>query len=192
MLVESKAVRILLNTKIEGMTVRVDGNPTQSPDLRVLPRTYNSSTNTIPALVIFLLGIMMSSHHQSSTISTTIHKQWGMLLSGFSIMRILTYIVMYISPAASVFPSRPPSELVASFCLISGGLVFMASTTDIVQSMEANGLVAMFAFTISMALTAFIMAWEIAVLSMKGWAERSKARKCSNLEGSGYMHVPAR
>lgn len=173
MLVESKTVRSLLNTKIERMTVRLDDSPPESPDLRRPLRTYSSSTNTIPALIILLLGIMMSSHHQSSMVSTTIHKQWGMLLVGFAVMRMLTHLALYISPPTSVFPSRPPSELVASFCLISGGIVFMASTADIVQLMEDNGLMAMFVFTIAMALTAFIMAWETVVLSMKCWAEQS-------------------
>jgi len=180
MLVESKAVRTLLNTKIESTTARVGANPAQALELRMLPKTYNSSLNPIPALVILLLGIMMSSHHQNSTISTTVHKQWGMLLSSFAIMRMLTYTIMYISPPTSAFPSRPPSELVASFCLISGGVVFMASTKDIVHWMEVKGLMAMFGFTIAMALTAFIMAWEIIVLSMKGWAERQEARKASS------------
>lgn len=90
---------------------------------------------------------------------------------------------MYISPATSIYPSRPPSELVASFCLISGGIVLMASTTDIVQWIEDNELMAMFVFTIAVALTLFIMAWEVAVLSIKGWAERSEAKHNSNHEG---------
>lgn len=185
MLVESKAVRTLLNTRTEASIIRVDGSAAQSPDPHMLPKTYSSSTNTFPALVILLLGVTMSSHHQSSMLSTTVHKQWGMLLSAFAVMRILTYIVMYISPATSFFPSRPPSELIASFCLISGGIVFMASTRDIIQLMEDNGLMAMFVFTIAVALTAFIMAWEIMVLSVKGLAELSEARKRSRLGSSG-------
>ena len=68
----------------------------------------------------------------------------------------------------------------------------MASTTDIVEAMEVNGLMAMFVFTIAMALTAFIMAWEIVVLSIGGWAERSEARKRESLEDPGYVHVPMR
>ena len=66
----------------------------------------------------------------------------------------------------------------------------MTSTTDIVEWMEVNGLMAMFIFSIAMALTAFIMAWEIVVLSIKGWAERSEAKKCGRQEEPGYMHVP--
>lgn len=59
----------------------------------------------------------------------------------------------------------------------------MASTTDIVELMEVNGLMAMFIFTIATALSAFIMAWEIVVFSLKGWAERTEARKGSDLKG---------
>ena len=55
------------------------------------------------------------------------NKKWGMLLVGFSLSRAVTYLTMYISPPTSVLPSRPPSELVSSFCLVAGGLIFMAS-----------------------------------------------------------------
>jgi hypothetical protein len=139
----------------------------------------------MPALIILLLGLMMSSHHQSSVVSTAVHKQWGMLLMGFSVMRMLTYIVMYISPPASVYASRPPSELVASFCLISGGIVFMASTKDIVHWMEEENLMGMFTFTVAMGLTAFIMAYEILVLSLKGWAARRELGEMTESRVSG-------
>jgi hypothetical protein len=52
-----------------------------------------------------------------------------MLLVGFSLARAVTYITLYISPPTSLYPSRPPSELISAFCLISGGLIFMASVS---------------------------------------------------------------
>ncbi|EXJ68068.1 uncharacterized protein A1O5_08683 [Cladophialophora psammophila CBS 110553] len=173
LLVESKKIRKWLDTTIIE-SARIHDN---APGLPRPSKVYNYSTNPMPALIILLLGLMMSSHHQSSVVSTTVHKQWGMLLVGFSVMRMLTYIVMYISPPDSVYASRPPSELVASFCLISGGIVFMASTKDIVHWMEEANLMGMFIFTVAMGLTAFIMAYEILVLSLKGWVARRELRK---------------
>lgn len=128
--------------------------------------------NPFPALIILLLGLLMSSHHQASMISTMIHKQWGTLLVGFAIARAFTYILIYISPPISFLPSRPPTEVVASFCLISGGLIFMASNKDTVGAMEKQGLDAMFSFTLTMGFTAFLMAWTIIVLAVRGWAVR--------------------
>merc|ERR1712000_360619 len=121
-----------------------------------------------------LLGIMMSSHHQDSMTSTTVHKQWGNLLGGFAVARLVTYVIMYISPPSSVYPSRPPTELISAFCLISGGLVFMASTRDIIHFMEGADLMAMFVFTVVMGFTAFIMSYEVFVLCLKGWATRKE------------------
>ena len=175
MLVESSTIRKWLTTTVG--SIPTDGQ--QDLELRTPPKLYNSSVNPIPALIIFLLGIMMSSHHQSSIISTAVHKQWGMLLAGFSAMRLLTYTTMYISPPTSVYPSRPPTELVSSFCLISGGIVFMASTKDIMLWMEAKNLMAMFLFTVTSGLSAFIMAYEILVLSLKGWATRHEIERSS-------------
>ncbi len=53
--------------------------------------------------------------------------KWGMLFVGFALARAVTYTTVYVSPPTSILPSRPPSELVSSFCLLSGGLIFMAS-----------------------------------------------------------------
>jgi hypothetical protein len=181
MLIESKTIRRWLNTTVG--SILTDGQ--QDLGLRTPPKVYNSSVNPIPALIIFLLGIMMSSHHQSSMISTAVHKQWGMLLAGFSVMRMLTYTMMYISPPTSSYPSRPPTELVSSFCLMSGGIVFMASTKDIVLWMEAEKLMAMFLFTVTSGFTAFIMAYEILVLSIKGWATRHEIERPSKSRLSG-------
>lgn len=91
------------------------------------PEAYEFSLNPIPALVILLLGIMMSSHHQETMTATMVHKQWGTLLLWASVARGLTYVLFYIKPPRSIFPSRPPTELLASFGLIAGGLIFMAS-----------------------------------------------------------------
>ena len=170
MLVESKKVRDLLNTSI--LTSPAAYGPPNTRELLNPPRTYQFSLNPVPGLIILLLGLMMSSHHQSSMVSTTIHKQWGMLFVGFALARAVTYILMYISPPTSYLASRPPSELISSFCLISGGLVFIASNKDTVAAMEHYGLHAMFPFTVTMGFTAFLMAWAIIVLAVKGWTLR--------------------
>lgn len=176
MLVESKWIRNLLNTSIDVLPARSDVHPGEAQLLRQTPRTYAFSLNPIPALIIMLLGIMMSSHHQDSMVATAIHKYWGILLSGAALARCFTYILTYLSPPTSLYPSRPPTELLASFCLISGGLVFMASARDTVRVMEDRGLMAMFIFSVLISLTAFVMAYEVLVLALKGWAVRRELR----------------
>ena len=168
MLVESRRIRDLLNASI------LSSPSSRSVKLRdeswTPPKTYNFSLNPFPGLIILLLGLMMSSHHQASMVSTMVHKQWGTLFVGFALARAVTYILTYLSPPTSYLPSRPPSEIIASFCLISGGLIFMASNKDTVGAMEHYDLNAMFAFTVTMGFTAFLMAWTILVLAVKGWA----------------------
>lgn len=122
-----------------------------------------------------LLGMMMSSHHQESMVSTMLHKQWGTLFIVAALARGITYILTYLSPPTSLLPSRPPSELVSAFCFISGGLLFMGSAADVVEGIERFGLDAMFLFTVLMGISSFLMAWEVIVLAMKGWAVKRKA-----------------
>ena len=154
------------------MPVRSEVNPEQAHETRKHPQNYTVSLNIMPAVVILLLGIMMSSHQQDSMVSTTVHKQWGTLLVGASLCRGLTYMLTYLSPPKSVYPSRPPTELAASFCLLSGGLLFMLSTKDIMHYMVEYNLMAMFLFTVVVGFSAFIMAYVMFVVGLKGWAIR--------------------
>ncbi|KAF4992074.1 hypothetical protein FGRMN_7425 [Fusarium graminum] len=168
-LIESTRIRNLLNTTVQEVEPKhpytlEEAGGTEPPD------TYEFSLNPIPALVIMLLGLMMSSHTQHSMMSSTVHKQWGNLLLGASLARSLTYLLMFIKPPKSVFPSRPPTELLAAFGLISGGIIFMASSTDTVNGMVHYDLDAMFMYTVTMGLVGLLMAWVVIVLAVKGWA----------------------
>lgn len=133
-LIESSTIRELLNANAfavgrqEGLHV---DRTYEEEELEVPshPRSSEVSLNPMPALVIFLLGMMMTSHEQDSMVSTMMHKQWGNLLTGSSFARALTYVMIYLRPAHSILPSRPPTELLTSFGLISGGILLMASVS---------------------------------------------------------------
>ncbi|KAK2861370.1 hypothetical protein FQN49_004271 [Arthroderma sp. PD_2] len=176
MLAESQRVREWVNlTALGPPPIFLDKEYTAGSDDWRPPSSQGVSLNPMPATIILLLGLMMSSHHQHSMVSTMVHKQWGMLLVGFALARAVTYILLYISPPRSILPSRPPSELVTSFCLISGGLIFMLSTSDVVAAMEYYDVNAMVVFTVGMGVTALAMAWEIVVISLKAWATKNSA-----------------
>ena len=185
MLVESQRIRRLLNATILNVPAKLT-HPSPPIDRWDPPKTYPFSLNPFPALIILLLGMMMSSHHQASSVSTMVHKQWGTLLVGFALARALTYILTYITPPQSFLPSRPPTEIVTSFCLISGGIIFMLSNKDTVAAMDRYDLNAMFSFTITMGFTAFLMAWTMIVLAVKGWAvEKRTMMTMTTIMGAG-------
>lgn len=132
MLIESTRIRELLNATVTEAALSHPDRSYSDEERETLraPKEYEFSINPIPALVILLLGIMMSSHTQAEMISAMVHKQWGNLLSGASFARGLTYVIMYLKPPKSVFPSRPPTELLTAFGLIAGGTIFMASVSE--------------------------------------------------------------
>lgn len=177
MLIESIRIRDLLNTTVTESANTYPGHAHNDQDRQNLeePETYRFSMNPIPALVILLTGMMMSSHTQASMISSMVHKQWGNLLAGASFARGFTYVLTYLKPPRSIMPSRPPTELLASFGLISGGIIFMASSSDTVGGMEHYDLDAMFIYTVTMGIVGLLMAWEIIVIAIKGWAVRKEA-----------------
>ncbi|QIX00584.1 hypothetical protein AMS68_006101 [Peltaster fructicola] len=187
MLIENKWLRSLMSTQVElqksenmplsagaSRLATINEAGVDEPEEWMQLKTENTSMNPMPALTIMLLGMMMSSHHQLSMVSTMMHKSWGTLFSGFAMARLVTYVLMYLKPPTSYYASRPPSELVAAFCLVSGGILFMNSAFDSVRSIETNGLDAMTVFTITMGLTGLIMAWEMICFGLKGWAVRKE------------------
>lgn len=152
-------------------------------------KTYPMSFNPFPALTIFWTGILMSQHAQALPLSTAIHTQWGYLLAIGAVFRGITYMqyfVVYSQALARLdggaemnvdqltLPSRPFTEIVASFCLISGGLVFMQSNRETVEAFVYRGIDSMFTLNVTVGVTSFIMAWELVVLAIKGWASRRK------------------
>jgi Protein of unknown function (Ytp1) len=139
LLIEVPAVRRAYNRTIEASlpartgTYQILRNPDssnqQDPAFQPPPQ-QSFSYNPFPGLIIFMTGIMMSMHQQESMLSTMVHKQWGYLLAGFAFFRLCTYFLMYLSPPKSYLPSRPVTELLTSFCLICGGIVFMVQPSE--------------------------------------------------------------
>jgi hypothetical protein len=128
--------------------------------------------NPVPAIIIYLLGSVMSGHHQSSKISTMLHAQWDRLFMGFAVARVLTYVILYLRSATSTHPQHPPTEIIASFCLMTGGSMLMLSNKDTVQALEYNSLDAMFVTNLTVGFTFMLMVWAAVCLTIKGWAKR--------------------
>ncbi|KAK5126468.1 hypothetical protein LTR85_010704 [Meristemomyces frigidus] len=188
MLIESPWAREMMNTtviqqhdrdvELTGTTRSAAGTAADTDEptdqLWQEPVTYKLPMNPMPGLVVMLLGILMAAHTQNSMVSTMMHSQWGTLFFAFAVARAVTYVILYLKPPISHYPARPPSELVSSFCLTSGGLMFMVSAHDTVWAIESNGLDAMTIFTVMLGLTGVILAWEVVVFSIKGWAVRKE------------------
>jgi hypothetical protein len=133
MLFESRYIRNALNDTLLRSLTRDPEDENWEP-----PKSQSAPLNPMPALIILLLGMMMGSHHQDSMTSTMVHKQWGSMLIGFAIARGMTYFLLFLRPPTSCLPARPPTEIVAGFCLMSGGLIFMLSVSDSCKSQRAT------------------------------------------------------
>lgn len=135
MLIESTTFRTILNVRRTSPKSEIYP-PTMTSCEKDEPPTYRSPMNPLPALTIILLGKMMSSHHQESMVSTMLHSLWGSLLMAAAFTRLATYLLLYLSPPISILPGRPPTELLAAFCFMAGGLVFMSSVSLILKSIS--------------------------------------------------------
>jgi len=102
------------------------------------------SFNPIPGLVIAVTGLAMSAHRQETQFLVDIHFLWGTLLALFAAMRWITYLLLWVKSKtgraiATSEPSRPPSEVLASFCLSCGGIAFILSMEPIgVEAIRAG------------------------------------------------------
>jgi len=134
------------------------------------PASYGGSFNPFPALVIGVTGAAMSAHFQTYFFQVQIHALWGYCLTGFAVLRSLTYIFVWLSPPRSMLPSRPPSEALASFFLACGGLIFIMSNEEITFAAMRRGYddVMMF-LNVAVAITCFAFCWTVLVVGFKGW-----------------------
>lgn len=120
------------------------------------PASYRGSFNPFPALVIGVTGAAMSAHFQTYVFQVSvshihsqcmcqrqgkvqIHALWGHCLTGFAVLRLLTYLFVWLSPPRSILPSRPPSEALAGFSLACGGLIFIMSDEEITFAAMRRG-----------------------------------------------------
>jgi hypothetical protein len=175
MLIESKRVRKILNMTLNQSQptqylgpANTEATP-ENPTWRE-PTGATTPMNPIPALTILLLGMIMSAHTQHSELAGTIHSYWGSLFAFGAAARMATYVLHYLHPPVSHVPSRPPTEIIAGFCLIAGGFLFMLSPRDITDVLEGSGGDAMVAFTVDMGVTAIVSAGVVGCMAIKGWA----------------------
>ncbi|CUA73812.1 putative membrane protein C3B8,06 [Schizosaccharomyces pombe 972h-] [Rhizoctonia solani] len=162
---ESRTVRRLLSN------ASIIGNPRARNHPITEPPSYSGSFNPFPAIVIGVTGAAMSAHHQNYVFQVKIHELWGNLLVGFAVMRCFTYFFVWLRPARSILPSRPPTEAIASFFLAAGGLAFISSSEPITFAAMRSGRddIMMFLNAI-IALVSLAYAINLLVLTLKGWA----------------------
>ncbi|OUT22217.1 hypothetical protein CAS74_003209 [Pichia kudriavzevii] len=133
--------------------------------------TPGFSPNPFPVFTIFWTGLLMSKHAQASQLSTDIHVQWGSLLTYGSFFRVFTFLLMSYSPFKEsiqcYLPSKPLTELITSFCLICGGLVFMESTDQVIEALAYRGLTPMFTINVSVGVVSLFMAWIMVLFAIK-------------------------
>lgn len=152
--------QVLLNTNINPAAIHA-GSPGYSP-------------NPFPVFTIFWTGILMSQHEQASQVSTMIHMQWGYLLSFGSFFRLLTFVLLMLVPNKNLNPARPFTELITSFALICGGVIFMQSTDQVVEALEYRGLTSMFILNVNVGIVALLMGWEMLLMIWKYWLQNKK------------------
>ncbi|ODQ56374.1 hypothetical protein SAICODRAFT_4555 [Saitoella complicata NRRL Y-17804] len=173
-LFESKRIRRLLNANISS-AIEDSHFRGSAEEAAQAPVQYGFSYNPMPALIVFATGVMMSAHHQASMISTMVHAQWGKLLAMASFFRLCTYCLFWLSPPKSYLPSRPWTEVLTSFCLICGGMIFMVSNQDTMEALESWDVDAMFVANLCVAASAMIMSWVTGVMALKGWAVKRRS-----------------
>lgn len=173
MLAESKRVRKMLNTTA---FVAFENAPPsiESSERAREPIQYPFSMNPLPAFVVLCLGLMMAAHHQSTLSSTKVHIQWGNLLMWAAFARGATYLLLFIRVPRSYLPSRPPTELVTSYCLVAAGIIFMESTHSLVNAIIRNGIQVMYLYVMLLGVTGVVISWEAIVFIIKGWAVRKE------------------
>ncbi|KAI0650208.1 hypothetical protein C8Q79DRAFT_371855 [Trametes meyenii] len=172
--IESKTIRRWLAA---GATAAVPAT-SRSQEAIAEPPSYVGSFNPFPALCIGITGAAMSAHFQTYLFQVQIHMVWGYLLSGFAVMRCLTYFFLWLGPPRSILPSRPPTEALAAFLLACGGLEFMFSTEELtIAAMRQGHDDVMMFLNAGVAITCLAFCWTLFVVGFKGWLKSHHQRE---------------
>ncbi|OCH90724.1 hypothetical protein OBBRIDRAFT_583455 [Obba rivulosa] len=169
----------LVGMGIESKTVRrwlASGSTAAVPAARLSqeavaePPSYSASFNPFPALCIGVTGAAMSAHFQTYLFQVQIHMLWGYLLTGFAVLRCLTYFFLWLGPPRSILPSRPPTEALGAFFLACGGLMFMFSTEELtIAAMRQGHDDVMMFLNVGVAITCLAFCWTLGIVAFKGW-----------------------
>lgn len=177
--IESKALRSLIGSAV------VHGHPSSTPaadaegavEAQTPPPSYASYFNPFPALVIGVTGVAMAAHHQDYVYEVQVHMLWGVMLAAFALFRMLTYFLLWLRPPSSILPGRPPTEIIASFALTCGGLLFILSNEEVsFAAMRANFGDFMAMLNVAIAAVALVFSWSFAIMVVKAWALRREHR----------------
>jgi len=101
----------------------------------------------------------MAAHHQDYVFQVEIHSLWGIILTGGSTFRSLTYFFLWLRPPVeSILPSRPPTEILTAFGWAAGGIVFILSDEEVAFAAMRAGYDDIMAFlNFTVALTSLIL-----------------------------------
>ncbi|KAI5964827.1 uncharacterized protein KGF55_001897 [Candida pseudojiufengensis] len=151
----------------------------QHHQVEIIKASPGFSPNPFPILTIYWTGILMSKHQQASELSTEIHVQWGNLFIMGCCFRFLTYILMLLikknSTTELIKPNRPITELIVSFCLLCGGIIFMESTDPIILSFEYYGLTSMFTLNVTLGFITLFMSYMMSLFVFKDWLKNKSS-----------------
>lgn len=167
LLVESRSLRRLLERSILNTPLRVNRHESR--------QSY--SFNPFPALTVMITGISMGNHHQDTQYGTKVHYLWGLLLALAALSRICTYVLLFRNTPTSLQPSRPPTELLGAFCLISGSILFMASNSGTMTWMRRLNIDTMFMLNVCVALTSITLCYVAGLMILKAWSMKREQRK---------------
>lgn len=190
LILETRSLRDLLNipivlghplakTRMRSSGQHSSGDPEALLAAQQVPHSYSFSFNPFFAICIGLTGLVMASHHQDYLYQVEVHTLWGRLLAAFALLRCCTYFFLWLRPPTiSILPSRPPTELVASFVLTMGGLVFMISSEDVTYAAMRHGYGDIMAvLCISTAVICLVFAGVTSLMIIKAWAVKRESRR---------------
>ncbi|TIA93216.1 hypothetical protein E3P81_01032 [Wallemia ichthyophaga] len=148
-------------------------------ELRSVRRLFGSyrpdqpNPNPFPALAIGITGFAMASHHQEYAFAVSQHALFGNFLALFALCRCSTYALTYLSPITSERPTKPVTELLASFFLSAGGIAFMFSIEQFTFAAYRRGFAhLMFLLNLVISLTALCIFCVALTMVVKSWSAR--------------------
>lgn len=172
MLVENQTIKTIIERAIPELPYRVPANSfkeTYSKSDKGSQEGYSINVNPVPVMTMLMIGISIGN--QEAILSSRVHSFYSLSISAVAICRIITYLTLFVNPPKGSLPTRPISEFLASFLIVTCSILFVASNRETVLWLDRNGSL----LSSAIIFAASAIGYVAFIFILKNWAAKREA-----------------
>lgn len=182
MLVENQTIKTLIENAIPKLPYTTpESRKFRRLDKRSQKEDHTINVNLVPVVVTMIVWVIFIGT-QEAVFSSSVHVFYIFSILAVAICRIVTYLTILLRPPQEIAPSRPFSELLTSFFIISCSVMFVVSNRDVMLWFERSQFSSIYLLVSTVSFSFIVMIYISFIFALKNWACRREVSKSTTLE----------